>query len=108
MRIDRCLASHTLCAMGHDRLSKPFLETWLRRTKKQLAGSGRISELALILAREGAIEGEAMDQSQWRVKLQEILEGEIEPSLELLTKLDSLLAKRGSVKPKQESDGFLF
>lgn len=94
--------------MSLERFSKPFLETWLRRTRKQLAGSGRLSELVLILSREEVPGEEVLTQEQWRARLQEILAGEIEPDLELLTKLDSLLAKRSEAAPQTENGQFLF
>ena len=76
-------------------IPKPYLETWLRRTRKQLSVSGRLTELTLILAGEGEA-----SQEVWRSRLQGILDGDEEPGLELLTKLDSLLAK-----PAKKSDG---
>jgi hypothetical protein len=108
MCIDRSESSHTLFQMGHERIPKPFLETWLRRTRKQLAGSGRLSELALILSREPVCDEEVLSQAQWRTRLQDILAGDAEPSLELLTKLDSLLAKRSDSATKTETGEFLF
>lgn len=107
-RIDRPEGRDRIGCMSLERFSKPFLETWLRRTRRQLAGSGRLSELALILSRE-EIQGESpLSQAQWRARLQEILSGDVEPSLELLTKLDSLLAKRSEPAPEAESGRFLF
>lgn len=86
--------------MGVERLSKPFLEAWLRRTRKQLSGSGRISELAWILAKD-KIE---YSQNDWRIKLQAIFQGNEVPTLEILTQIDSLLAKpsRCAVSVKSE------
>lgn len=90
--------------MGFERLSKPFLETWLRRTRKQLSSSGRISELAWILARDEP----QFSQDEWRVKLQAVYQGDEEPSLELLTQIDALLAKPSGEVVSENSDVLLF
>lgn len=90
--------------MGFERASKPFLETWLRRIRKHLSGSGRISELAIILAR---VEPQ-LSQEDWRSKLQAIYQGEEEPNVELLTQIDSLLAKPSNKSLHQETEVLLF
>lgn len=90
--------------MGNERLTKPFLEAWLRRTRKQLSGSGRITELALILARDGA----SLTQGDWILKLQAIFHGNDEPSMELLTQIDSLLAKPAGKAVTVNSETLLF
>ena len=70
-----------------DLTQKPYFEAWLKRTRRQLTPSGRLSELALILSREdGVTEGE------WRARLRSLLEGEELPSLDLLTRIDGLLS----------------
>lgn len=89
--------------MGSEQLSKPFLEAWLRRTRKQLSASGKISELAWILAK-----GESdHSQNDWRLKLQAIFQGDEEPTLEILTKIDSLLAKPSRKAIAIKSEDFL-
>ena len=90
--------------MGFERISKPFLETWLRRTRKQLSGSGRISELSWILARDEP----RFSQHEWRLKLQAIYQGDEEPSLEILTQIDSHLAKPCGKEVSANSDVLLF
>jgi hypothetical protein len=90
--------------MGSEQLSRPFLETWLRRTRKQLSGSGRITELAWIMARKDP----QFSQDGWRVKLQSIFQGAEEPSLELLTRIDTLLAKPAKKQDSGKSDALLF
>lgn len=76
---------------------RPYFESWLRRTRKQLAASGRLSEIALILSRE-----EGHTAAYWSSFLREVLEEEVTPSLDLLTKIDALLAK--PVKVNESSD----
>ncbi len=90
--------------MGYERLSKPFLEAWLRRTRKQLSGSGRITELSLILARDEP----QFSQDNWRMKLQAIFQGDEEPSMEFLTQIDSLLAKPSGKAVSVKSEALLF
>ncbi|OYV00153.1 MAG: hypothetical protein CFE26_24420 [Verrucomicrobiales bacterium VVV1] len=68
-------------------VQKPYFEAWLKRTRRQLAPSGRLSEIAWLLALE---DGSGHDD--WRVKLRDLLEGSELPSLDLLMRIDSLLA----------------
>ncbi len=77
-----------MSAAGVPGFSKPYLDAWLKRTSKALAGSGKLSELALILAGEGDL-----DPAAWRSRLQRILAREEEPCFELLMRVDSFLAK---------------
>ena len=93
-----------LPAMGFERLSKPFLETWLRRTRKQLSASGKISELSWIMAREHP----KFSRDAWRSKLQAIFEGDEEPTLELLTQIESHLAKPRGKPGAEDSHAMLF
>ena len=81
---------------------RPYLESWLRRTRKQLAGSGRLSEIALILSRE-----DGRTPQHWSSYLREVLEEEVTPSLDLLTRIDALLAKPLSRDKPEESPPLL-
>ncbi|MBB5353293.1 hypothetical protein HNR46_003548 [Haloferula luteola] len=74
--------------MPASRPPRPFFATWLRRTRKQLAPSGRLSELALILSQR---EGDT--PTHWSQWLRQVLDEEITPSLDELTTLDLLLAR---------------
>lgn len=67
---------------------KPFLDAWLKRIGRELSISGSLSELVLILSRK-----QGGDPDQWRMRLQRILSKEEEPSFELLTAIDSILAR---------------
>lgn len=88
--------------MSPNRPDRPFLASWLRRTRKQLAPSGRLSELALILSqREGGT------RDHWSGWLRGILEEEITPSLDELTSIDLLLA-RPKPQATQAVEGLLF
>jgi hypothetical protein len=64
-----------------------YFDAWLRRTGRQFAVSGRLTETAMALA---AAEGGTVDE--WRARLRDLLEGGEMPSLELLTRIDALLA----------------
>jgi hypothetical protein len=72
---------------GGKAADRPYLEAWLRRTRRLLAPSGRLSELALRLSRE-----DGGTEQAWRDRLRMILEGGEIPSFELLTRIESLLA----------------
>ncbi len=89
--------------MFHAKPDRPYLESWLRRTRKQLAGSGRLSEAALILSRE---EGDTPDY--WSAFLREVLEETTVPSLDLLTRIDALLARPVRGKAEQADQTCLF
>lgn len=82
---------------------KPYLDAWLKRTRRELSTSGRLSEIAMILAAK-----EGGDAGQWRERLREILGGEEEPGLELLTEIDSILAKPSKPSPAAGMEADLF
>jgi hypothetical protein len=69
------------------KVQRPYFEAWLKRTRRHLAPSGRLSEAALILSRE-----EGGSESTWRQQLRALLEGDELPSIDLLTRIDSLLS----------------
>lgn len=79
-------------------VQKPYFEAWLKRTRRQLAPSGRLSEIALILSKEDGVAEEV-----WRLRLRNLLEGDELPSLDLVMRIDSLLA--GSAGPNEPGDG---
>lgn len=84
----------------HGRPERPYLESWLRRTRKQLAGSGRLSEIALILSRE-----EGQSPAHWSAYLRDVLEENTTPSLDLLTRIDALLARPAKSTNDSEQPG---
>jgi hypothetical protein len=63
------------------------LDVWLGRTRKQLADSGRIPQVAAVLAGE---DGTAA--ADWEQTLRAILDGEQSPDLDLLTRIDAILS----------------
>lgn len=80
---------------------RPYLEVWLRRTSKQFAVSGRLSQTAAVLARE-----EGGTPEEWSTMLRLILDGEEKPSIELLTRIDRILAGTGGGdSPGTSGDG---
>ncbi len=76
--------------MSAEGMRKPYLDAWLKRTGRELSVSGRLSELVLILSRK---KGRTPDE--WREYLQRILRREEDPGFELLTEIDSILARPG-------------
>jgi hypothetical protein len=82
---------------------RPYFDTWLRRTGRQLATSGRLSQVAMVLAAEN---GGTADE--WRARLRTVLEGGEIPSLDLLTRIDALLAGPSKCGGNDESQGSLF
>lgn len=81
---------------------KPYFEAWLKRTRRQLAPSGRLSEIAWILSLE-----DGSGHAEWRARLRGLLEGGEVPSLDLLMKIDALLAgSKPASDPEQVQPGF--
>lgn len=65
-----------------------YLEVWLRRVGRELRASGRISEVALLMdGMEGA------GAKEWEGRLRRILGREEQPCLEILTRIDAILAR---------------
>lgn len=83
--------------------AKPYLDAWLRRTRKQLAVSGRLSEVALILSRK-----EGGTSEDWVRELRAILEGDRTPSLDLVTTIDALLARPRTPRAQAGPAALLF
>ena len=82
---------------------RPYFDACLRRTGRQLAVSGRITQIAMVLALE---EDGSVDE--WRLHLRTLLEGNEVPSLELLTRIDALLAGPSKTKTNHDTQGSLF
>lgn len=82
---------------------RPYFDAWLRRTGRQFAVSGRLSQTAMALA---ASEGGSVDE--WRTRLRLLLEGGDMPSLDLLTRIDALLAGPAKAPAAANCQGLLF
>ena len=82
---------------------RPYFEAWLRRTSKQFAVSGRLTQTAMVLSAE---EGGSVDE--WRSQLRLLLDGGEVPSLDLLTRIDAILAGPTKGKLYDDSQGALF
>lgn len=78
---------------------RPYFDAWLRRTRRQFAISGRLSQLATILAAET---GETPEQ--WSLRLRELLDGGDPPSLDLLMRIDLLLSAPATPAAKSGGD----
>jgi hypothetical protein len=82
---------------------RPYFDAWLRRTGRQFAVSGRLTQTAMALAAE---EGGTVDE--WRTRLRELMEGGEVPSIDLLTRIDGLLAGPSKTTGNEDSQGSLF
>lgn len=82
---------------------RPYFDTWLRRTGRQFAVSGRLTQTAMVLAKE---EGGTVDE--WRTRLRTLLEGGEVPSLDLLTRIDALLAGPSPSRTDESAQDLLF
>lgn len=82
---------------------RPYFEAWLRRTGRQLAVSGRLTQVAMVLASR---EGGSVDE--WRSRLRSLLDGGEVPSLDLLMKIDALLAGPSRGQAHDDTQGSLF
>jgi hypothetical protein len=82
---------------------RPYFEAWLRRMKRQFAASGRLSQTAVLLSGEY---GGSPDV--WSKRLRALLDGGEAPTIELLTRIDALVAPRAESQPDEASQGMLF
>jgi hypothetical protein len=87
----------------HAKVDRPYFESWLRRTRKQFATSGRLTEIALILSRE-----DGGSEESWRGRLRELLEGGEMPGLDFLTRIDGLLSGSRKKPAKPDMQQLLF
>ena len=84
-------------------IDRPYFDAWLRRTGRQLAVSGRLTQTAMALA---AQDGSSMEE--WRTRLRDLLDGAEAPSLDLLTRIDALLAGPSHTRVDDGAQGSLF
>lgn len=89
--------------MSTGKKDRPYFEAWLRRTSKQFAVSGRLTQTAMVLAAE---EGGSVEE--WRTRLRILLEGGEVPSIELLTRIDALLSNPRPPLSDKGTQGDLF
>jgi len=78
------------------RSTTPYFDTWLRRTRKQLTTSGRLAQVATVMAQQ-----DGKKPADWQEEIRAILEGEITPGIEILVRIDGILA--GTPKPEPET-----
>lgn len=82
---------------------RPYFDAWLRRTGRQFAVSGRLTQTAAALS---LTEGGTVDE--WRNRLRILMEGEELPSLDLLMRIDALLVGSPRESADTKSQGLLF
>lgn len=89
--------------MSATRPDRPYFDAWLKRTGRQFAVSGRLTQTAAALSgtQGGSIE-------EWRSRLRTLLEGTEVPSLDLLVEIDALLAGPSRTVSLDHTQGFLF
>ncbi|MEO5915998.1 MAG: hypothetical protein ABIS50_17315 [Luteolibacter sp.] len=87
----------------HPKTDRPYFDAWLRRTGRQFAVSGRLTQTAAALS---ATEGGTVEE--WRSRLRTVLEGGEEPSLDLLVRIDTLLAGPSRKLCRDDCQGSLF
>ena len=73
---------------------RPYFEAWLRRARRQFAVSGMLSQVASSLARQDGV-----SEAVWRERLRSLLDGDGSPSLDLLTRIDAMLAGSSAPRP---------
>ena len=71
-----------------------YLETWLRRTRRQLVGSGRMTQVAAMLAAQDGVPA-----TQWEQMLRSILDGGSSPGIDVLTRIDAILSTPSTRPP---------
>lgn len=71
-----------------DPASAPYEGKWLPRTRRALAPSGRLTELAILLAAETG-----RQQSDWAQRLRRILDGEETASPAIVFRIDQFLGR---------------
>jgi hypothetical protein len=90
-----------MAAVALPHSQRPYFDAWLRRARKQFAVSGMLSQVASTLARQDGV-AEAI----WRERLRSLLDGDGSPSLDLLTRIDALLAGHaGKNRPPLPNEG---
>jgi len=78
-------------------------QTWLKRVRRRLAASGGISQAAMLLATETG-----GDRSHWRARLEAMLDGSEPPCIDMLTRIDSMLATPSAEISADPAQGLLF
>jgi hypothetical protein len=86
-----------------EKKDRRYVEVWLRRARKELAVSGKISELVYRLEHQVASQ-----HDDWAAKLHQLLDGEWEPNMDELIRLDGLLSRCKAPKVKELSPLLLF
>jgi hypothetical protein len=83
--------------------NRPYFQAWLGRTRRQFAVSGRLSQTAVMLAQE---DGDSVEN--WTSRLRKLLDGSEPPSLDLLTRIDTILSGTVSKPGNDEIQGLFW
>lgn len=98
--LDAATTFMNLRRVSHNDPPQDRYQAWLRRTRRRLATSGGVSQAAVRLAAETG-----GDSRQWRERLEALLAGAEPPTIDMITRIDSLLAKpvpQAGENPAQE------
>lgn len=82
---------------------RPYFDAWLRRTRRQFAVSGLLSQTAHVLAKE-----EGGTAESWTARLRDLLDGAEVPSIDLLTRIDTILSRSRPQSTLAETQQFLW
>lgn len=74
---------------------------WLKRLRRELSGSGRVTQCALQLARDGGATA-----TQWEQDLRAILSGDRSPDADCILRIEQLIA-RPRPEPAGNQQGLL-
>lgn len=79
---------------------RPYFDAWQRRMRRHFAASGRLSQAAVLLAAEDGGNPDA-----WARRLRDLLDGGEAPTIELITRVDALLAPPAAARPEADEQG---
>lgn len=82
---------------------KSFLETWIRRTRRELAVSGRLAQLAILLSQE-----EGGTVQFWETVLRSLREGTFTPDLDELAAIDRHIARPSTAATATQEQALLW
>jgi hypothetical protein len=78
-------------------------QAWLKRTRRRLAASGGLSQAAARLAIDTGD-----DPGCWRKRLESLLDGSLAPTIDIVTRIDSMLSNPSSKAADDHAQGVLF
>ena len=90
--------------MSDPTANRPYYDAWLKRTGRQLGASGILTQISCRLTID-----EGGTATAWKLKLRRLLDGDEMPTMDLVMKIDALLATQcGKQVVNVASQGILF